>query len=92
MADKTPHNMESASDRAHGTMGKGDVRETKLDDQTTRAGNDGEPEAHGRSAASSDEMTAKLSDAGWGSGASGGSVVDKRGPTPRKGDDGASEG
>ena len=107
MADqKREHNVENASDRAHGALGKGDLRETKQDAARTEAGNSGLPESAqqnvnqdapqdsnvARRAQSPEGQTSKLSGAGWGSEASGGSVADKRGPSPRAGDSGESEG
>lgn len=75
--DDVPHDMEQASDRAHGAHGKGDERETRLDPEPTGPGNEGASQGSGADAA--ERSTSRLSDAAWGAGAAGGSVVDKRG-------------
>jgi hypothetical protein len=70
MSDKQ-HSDKGADDRAHGTHGKGDTREQKVDPVVSEPGVDAS-EPH-------------FSDAGWGSAASGGSVIDKRPPKDKKG-------
>lgn len=56
---------ESAADRAHGTHGKGDTREKRLDDAPVQPGH-----ARGGDATRGSD--------GWGSEGAGGSVIDKR--------------
>ncbi len=86
MADKpekfedVPHNMENASDRGHGAHGKGDSRENAVFPAPTEPGHSGTPESAARPNKAADVQTSKLSDAGWGAGAAGGSVADKRSP------------
>lgn len=75
-----PHNMENASDHAHGAHGKGDSRENAVFPSPTMTGNSGEPESGTRPDKAADAQTSKLSDAAWGAGAAGGSVADKRPP------------
>ena len=84
--DDVPHNMESASDRGHGAHGKGDSRENALFPTPTEAGNSNEPESEAHPSKAADVQTSKLSDPGWGAGASGGSVADKRSPDKSKRD------
>jgi hypothetical protein len=74
----TPHHREEAADRAHGTHGKGDGRERRVDDTPVQSGSEGDHQNAGASDA--DAKTGQLGDAGWGSAGAGGSVVDKRGP------------
>ena len=77
MSDK-PHHLEEAADRAHGTHGKGDGRERRVDDARVESGSEGDHQS-----AEASDLQAKagqLGDAGWGSAGAGGSVVDKRGP------------
>jgi hypothetical protein len=78
--ERRPRNMESASDRAHGTHGRGDERESRLDPAATEAGNAGDPASASRARKAADAEHGKLSDPAWGSGAAGGSVADKRPP------------
>ena len=44
MADK-PHYQTGAADRAHGTHGKGDAREERLDDAVVEPGNSGKAQS-----------------------------------------------
>lgn len=64
-ANDPEHYKTSASDRAHGTHGKGDMRETRLDDAPV------EP------AINEDIGVGRLSDASWGAPGAGGSTIDK---------------
>jgi hypothetical protein len=84
MSDK-PHHEQGASDKAHGTHGKGDAREQRIDDvspepatksaaQQRDAARPNSPEPLG------DKLTGQLGDANWGDAASGGSTIDKRSP------------
>jgi hypothetical protein len=65
-------NIHGAPDKAHGTHGKGRAEERPQSEAPTEPGSAGP--------AKSGEQHGELSDAGWGSEASGGSVIDKRGP------------
>lgn len=65
-ANDPAHFTESAADRAHGTHGKGDTRERRLDAANVEPPN-------GRKA-----DVGITSDANWGDTASGGSTIDKR--------------
>lgn len=78
MSDKR-HDEMGADDKAHGTHGKGDSREQRVDEATPDTGKD-RPGAY----KSLESATSELSDAGWGNAASGGSSVDKRPPENRK--------
>jgi len=71
MTDK-PHHKTGAADRAHGTHGRGDAREERLDDATVDPGNTADVEARRKF------VDGRMGDAGWGSEASGGSSIDKR--------------
>ncbi|MFL5575265.1 MAG: hypothetical protein ACJ79S_04785 [Gemmatimonadaceae bacterium] len=70
-ANDPEHYTESAADRAHGTHGKGDVREQRLDEANVQPPNP--PTAD----------VGLTSDANWGDAASGGSTIDKRSPKHR---------
>jgi len=80
MTDK-PHAETGADDRAHGTHGKGDSREQRVDPATPEPGKDRKGALTSLEAA-----TSELSDAGWGSAAAGDSSVDKRPPKKKKED------
>jgi len=80
MADEKPHYQTGAADRAHGTHGKGDAREERLDEPVVEPGNAGDPESAPESRAYQQGQEGNLSDAAWGNAASGGSVIDKRPP------------
>jgi hypothetical protein len=75
MGDK-PHHETGAADRAHGTHGKGDAREERLDDAVVEPGNSADVEAQRKF------VEGRMGDPQWGSEGSGGSTVDKR---PEKG-------
>ena len=71
MAEKRD-NIHGAADKAHGAHGKGRAEERLQSEAPTEPGSAG-PSKTG-------EQHGEISDAGWGSEASGGSVVDKRSP------------
>ena len=67
------------SERAHGTHGKGDMREHELDERTPKPGNERAREQKaGGAANAADRLTGELGDAGWGSAGAGDSSVDAR--------------
>ena len=73
------------SERAHGTHGKGDMREHELDERTPQPGNQRAREQRASNAGggdttsnAADKLTGELGDAGWGSAGSGDSSVDAR--------------
>lgn len=70
---------ESAPERAHGTHGKGDSREEYRNDERVHPGNESRADTPSEEAALRDSA-GELGDAGWGSAASGGSVMDRRSP------------
>lgn len=72
MSDK-PHADRSASDKGHGTHGRGDARE-ELDSSPPVE----TPTRKQEELRSADQATGELANGQWGSAASGGSVVDKR--------------
>jgi hypothetical protein len=65
-ANDPEHYKQSATDRAHGTHGKGDARETRLDDAVVEPANPRKADV------------GTTSDANWGDAGAGGSVIDKR--------------
>jgi hypothetical protein len=69
---KKRNNIHGAPDKAHGTHGRGFADERHQSETPTKPGSAG-PSKSG-------EQHGEFSDAGWGSEASGGSVVDKRSP------------
>jgi hypothetical protein len=79
MADK-PHYQTGAADRAHGTHGKGDAREERLDDRVVEPGNSGKAQSAADPRRDPNAHDGNLSDTGWGNAAAGGSVIDKRPP------------
>lgn len=85
MTDK-PHHERGADDKAHGTHGKGDSREQRVDDvapapATADAGR--LREAANTGSLDPDKLKGQLGDASWGDAGSGGSTIDKR--SPKKG-------
>jgi hypothetical protein len=83
------HEETGASDRTHGTHGKGDSREHRTDEvspepatksaaQQRDARRPNSPEPLG------DKLTGQLGDASWGDAGSGGSTIDKRSPDESK--------
>ena len=72
MTDK-PHYQTGAADKAHGTHGRGDGREERLDEAQVEPGNTADVEKEGK------WKEGRMGDAGWGSEGSGGSSIDKRG-------------
>ena len=79
------HDEIGAADKAHGTHGKGDAREQRIDDvapepatkdaaRQRQAARPNSPEPLG------DKLTGQLGDASWGDAGSGGSTIDKRAP------------
>lgn len=82
MTDK-PHPDRGADDRAHGTHGKGDSREQRVDDVAPAPAT---ADARRLRAASNtgsvdpEKLMGQLGDASWGDAASGGSTIDKRSP------------
>jgi hypothetical protein len=80
-----PHNEQEASDRAHGTHGQGDSRETRQDDVATtpaskEAAQPREVTDENTAERVKDTLTSQMGDASWGDAASGGSTIDKRSP------------
>ncbi|HEX6967139.1 MAG TPA: hypothetical protein VF166_15220 [Gemmatimonadaceae bacterium] len=69
---------DSAPAKAHGTHGKGDDREQLDSRPPTLPGSNTREQDDESPAERVDPRHAHLSDAGWGSSGSGGSVVDKR--------------
>jgi hypothetical protein len=88
-ANDPNHYKQSAQDRAHGTHGKGDARETLQSDALVEAGNAGDPESAVNSRAYREGQTGNLSDAARGNAPSGGSVIDRRPPERKKGKKGS---
>ena len=73
-ANDPEHYKQGAADRAHGTHGKGDAREERVDDVVS------EP-------ATRKADVGMLSDANWGDAGAGGSTIDKLPQKNRKKDD-----
>lgn len=67
-----------AADRAHGTHGKGDLREKKVDEKTPAPANERVKQIMKHPEQAADKMTGELADGGWGSAGAGDSSVDAR--------------
>ena len=85
---------EGADSKAHGAHGKGRNEERLIDEQATDTGDDAQLRRAGGGGDRAPEPNAfrenapgRMGGAGWGSEAAGGSVVDRRPPDPKTGDD-----
>ena len=67
------------SEKAHGTHGKGDMREHEIGERTPAPGNERAREQLAKNPRdASEKLTSELGDAGWGSAGAGDSSVDAR--------------
>ncbi len=74
------HVEKSASHRAHGAHGKGDSREQDVAERRVEPDGAEEPEASPGAGGDAQPGEVSRGSAGWGSAASGGSTIDRRGP------------